>query len=134
MFRALTASLALLLAAQAAVAFETVTSVAGKWKSHRGAIYESDGSNLTCVFIPESLEPTYGYWLGKTRLEGITRSPAGLTATQILRWPDGKTIGVPARLEVTRATLSITFTDPRSGEPVVRTFTRVAESESGRGD
>jgi hypothetical protein len=118
-------TLAFLLLANTCQAAEKIPSLVGYWESHRGAIYESDGTDFVCKYIPEQHMKNYWHWRGKNRLTEIKITASGMEASQYLRWKDGRVQTTPTKIEIRDGSIYLEYQLPNKDEPVITKLDRV---------
>ena len=102
-----------------------IDKIAGTWKSQRGVIYKSDGSNFVCLYMPEQYMDQYGHWLNKNGLTGFRYTKDGLTVLQYFRIKGGQIYQVPTDVEVYENKIILRFKIPSKGKQFERVFTRI---------
>ena len=95
-----------------------IEEIVGTWVSQRGALYESDGSNFVCVYIPKQHMEKYKHWLNKNRLTDFQRTKNGLVASQYLRKKNGETSKVAATIELKARLMILRYKIPSREKPV----------------
>ena len=104
-----------------------IDEISGTWESSRGAIYESDGSNFVCIYIPEQHMEKYSHWLNKNSLTDFRYTENGLMASQYLRKKNGEVSQVSTMIELTGNTIILRFKVPSRKQQYERVFIRVEE-------
>jgi len=97
---------------------EQVQELVGYWKSSKGAIYKSDGSNFICTWMPKEIRNQYSQWDNKNRLFGIKVNSENITAIQKIWMPDGTGAISPVEIIISQDTLILERTDehPKDGK------------------
>lgn len=121
--------LTFLIIASTSIAAEKVQVLTGIWESQRGALYQSDGTNFICFYIPEKHMEKFGHWKDKNALTDIKETALGIEAKQFLRYPDGRTKTTPTQITIKNNNLTLYFHVPGKEELMNVTFTRRPEED-----